>query len=185
MPALRSAVGRDVRPQPDFGRAADHRQADDARHRGRRIDNLRYSLFYRNSRSKGAPELQSTPGPVRPDGYVDFRTTGRDIRLKVEVSGARRFCPSRRSAFDRRRRSRGSLMAVLHHTPVPLHSLRLNCRACRDVSPSLTNYLRTFALWCRQTASPTSLTPRRRRRGFCSWPMTRPPGRRRLCSRFR
>ena len=49
--------------------------------------NLKYSLFYRNSRSTGAPELQTTPKPVRSDGYVDFRTTGRDIRLKLEVAG--------------------------------------------------------------------------------------------------
>jgi hypothetical protein len=49
------------------------------------ITNLKYSLFYRNSRSAGAPELQTTPKPVRSDGYVDFRTTGRDIRLKIEV----------------------------------------------------------------------------------------------------
>ena len=48
--------------------------------------NLRYSLFYRNSRSIGAPELQSPPIPVRSDGFVDFRTTGRDIRLKIEVN---------------------------------------------------------------------------------------------------
>ena len=64
-----TAVGRDVRPQPDQRRAADHRQADDARRRGRRIDNLLYSLFYRNSRSTGAPELQTTPRPVR-DGRL-------------------------------------------------------------------------------------------------------------------
>ena len=51
------------------------------------ITNLKYSLFYRNSRSTGAPELQTTPVPVRSDGYVDFRTTGRDIRLKLEVTG--------------------------------------------------------------------------------------------------
>jgi hypothetical protein len=47
---------------------------------------LLYSLFYRNSRSVGAPELQTTPRAVRDDGYVDFRTTGRDIRLKIEVA---------------------------------------------------------------------------------------------------
>jgi hypothetical protein len=51
------------------------------------ITNLKYSLFYRNSRSTGAPELQTTPRSVRDDGYVDFRTTGRDIRLKIEVDG--------------------------------------------------------------------------------------------------
>jgi len=50
------------------------------------IGSLRYSLFYRNSRSLGAPELQSTPVPVRQDGYVDFRQTGRDIRLRIDVA---------------------------------------------------------------------------------------------------
>jgi hypothetical protein len=47
---------------------------------------LLYSLFYRNSRSTGAPELQTTPRAVRSDGFVDFRTTGRDIRLRLEVA---------------------------------------------------------------------------------------------------
>ena len=47
---------------------------------------LLYSLFYRNSRSTGAPELRTTPRPVRSDGYVDFRQTGRDIRLRLEVA---------------------------------------------------------------------------------------------------
>jgi hypothetical protein len=50
------------------------------------IGALRYSLFYRNSRSLGAAELQSTPVPVRSDGYVDFRQTGRDIRLRIDVA---------------------------------------------------------------------------------------------------
>jgi hypothetical protein len=50
------------------------------------IASLRYSLFYRNSRSLGAPELQTTPVPVRSDGYVDFRTTGRDQRLRIDVA---------------------------------------------------------------------------------------------------
>ena len=49
------------------------------------IANLRYSLFYRNSRSLGTPEMQSPRSPVRPDGYVDFRTTGRDVRLRLDV----------------------------------------------------------------------------------------------------
>jgi hypothetical protein len=49
-------------------------------------ENLRYSLFYRNSRSKGDPELQSPLKTVRGDGYVDFRTTGRDIRLRIDVA---------------------------------------------------------------------------------------------------
>jgi hypothetical protein len=51
------------------------------------IGAVRYSLFYRNSRSLGTPERQTTPRPVRNDGYVDFRTTGRDIRLRFDVLG--------------------------------------------------------------------------------------------------
>ena len=50
------------------------------------IANLRYSLFYRNSRSLGAPELQSPLVPVRSDGYVDFRVTGRDVRLRIDMA---------------------------------------------------------------------------------------------------
>jgi hypothetical protein len=51
------------------------------------ITNLLYSIFYRNSRSTGTPELQTTPKPVRSDGYVDLRTTGRDIRLRITLAG--------------------------------------------------------------------------------------------------
>ncbi len=51
------------------------------------IANLRYSLFYRNSRSLGAAEAQSPKIAVRSDGYVDFRTTGRDIRLRIDMAG--------------------------------------------------------------------------------------------------
>jgi hypothetical protein len=47
---------------------------------------LRYSLFYRNSRSLGAPELQTPWITPRSDGYVDFRTTGRDVRLRIDVA---------------------------------------------------------------------------------------------------
>ena len=50
------------------------------------LGNLRYSLFYRNSRSLGAPELQTPLITPRTDGYVDFRTTGRDIRLRIDVA---------------------------------------------------------------------------------------------------
>ena len=78
--------------------------------------NLLYSLFYRTSRSVmpdpgGArisnpnasidgivptpmiaasvptSELQTPPRQVRPDGYVDFRATGRDIRLRINLIG--------------------------------------------------------------------------------------------------
>jgi hypothetical protein len=52
------------------------------------IGNLRYSLFYRNSRSLGTPEMQTLPRPVRQDGFVDFRITGRDIRLRFDMAGA-------------------------------------------------------------------------------------------------
>jgi hypothetical protein len=55
------------------------------------VNNLRYSLFSRMSRSVANGRLvvenQTTPQPVRPDGYLDLRTTGRDIRLKIELAG--------------------------------------------------------------------------------------------------
>ena len=50
------------------------------------ISNVLYSLFYRNSRSLGIVERQTAPKIVRPDGYVDFRTTGRDIRLRIDLA---------------------------------------------------------------------------------------------------
>lgn len=52
------------------------------------IENLRYSIFYRNSRSLGLPEMQTVPRAVRSDGYVDFRTTGRDVRIRIDVATA-------------------------------------------------------------------------------------------------
>jgi hypothetical protein len=69
------------------------------------ITNLLYSLIYKNSRSvmpnpsgavdaNGNPlpvpvtEQQTTPRPVNAsNGFVDFRTTGRDIRLLIELAG--------------------------------------------------------------------------------------------------
>ena len=51
------------------------------------IANIQYVLLYRNSRSIGAPEQATPPKLIRPDGFVDFRTTGRDIRLRFEVIG--------------------------------------------------------------------------------------------------
>ncbi len=50
------------------------------------ITNVLYSLFYRNSRSAGLPELQTIPKAVRSDGYVDFRTTGRDMRIRIDLA---------------------------------------------------------------------------------------------------
>ena len=58
------------------------------------VANVLYSLFYRMSRSLGvdyngnvvvAPEAQTPPKQVRPNGFVDFRVTGRDVRLKIEI----------------------------------------------------------------------------------------------------
>jgi hypothetical protein len=48
--------------------------------------NLLYSLFYRNSRSVGAPEIRTPQRGVRSDGYVDFRSTGRDIRFRIDLA---------------------------------------------------------------------------------------------------
>ena len=54
------------------------------------VNNLLYSLFYRTSRSvsNGAPvvEMQTPAKPVRDDGFVDFRATGRDIRLRIALA---------------------------------------------------------------------------------------------------
>jgi hypothetical protein len=61
------------------------------------VNNLRYSLFYRMSRSvmpdpNGFPTLvvekQTPPRRVNTtNGYVDFRTTARDLRLRIELAG--------------------------------------------------------------------------------------------------
>lgn len=61
------------------------------------VNNLLYSLFYRMSRSvmpgpSGAPilvqEQQTTPIKVNTsNGFLDFRTTGRDIRLRIQLQG--------------------------------------------------------------------------------------------------
>jgi hypothetical protein len=62
------------------------------------VNNLLYSLFYKNSRSvmpdpaTGLPvlvrEQQTTPRPVNTsNGFVDLRTTGRDIRLRIALAG--------------------------------------------------------------------------------------------------
>ena len=61
-------------------------EADDPVSIANAIANLRYSVFYRNSRSLGAPELQSPLVTPRTDGYVDFRVTGRDIRLRIDMA---------------------------------------------------------------------------------------------------
>jgi hypothetical protein len=55
------------------------------------VDQLRYNLFYRNSRSTGTGEVATPLVKVRDNGYVDFRTTGRDIRLRLSVTGPNVF----------------------------------------------------------------------------------------------
>jgi hypothetical protein len=58
---------------------------------GGAVSSLLYSLLYSMSRSmsNGQPviELQTTPKPVRSDGFLDLRATGRDIRLQIQVAG--------------------------------------------------------------------------------------------------
>jgi hypothetical protein len=49
------------------------------------VSQVGYSLFYRNSRSYGDPEIQTPFATVRSNGYVDLRTTGRDIRLRFDI----------------------------------------------------------------------------------------------------
>jgi hypothetical protein len=61
------------------------------------VNNLRYSVFYRMSRSvmpdpNGFPTLvveqQTAPRKVNTNnGFVDFRTTGRDMRLRIALAG--------------------------------------------------------------------------------------------------
>jgi len=55
------------------------------------VNNLLYSLIYRMSRSVAngalAPEAQTAAKPVRSDGYIDFRTTARDLRLMIQLAG--------------------------------------------------------------------------------------------------
>ena len=58
------------------------------------VQNVLYSLFYRMSRSVTVDangnvipvvEQQTPLRQVRPNGFVDFRVTGRDIRLRIEI----------------------------------------------------------------------------------------------------
>ena len=61
---------------------------------GGAVQSILYSLFYRMSRTVMVDhngnvipvvEQQTPPQPVRSNGYVDFRVTGRDIRLRIEI----------------------------------------------------------------------------------------------------
>ena len=115
------------RSQSQFRLDADHGQAADPRHR-RRGANVLYSLFYRMSRSVmvdangnviPAAKQQTPLHQVRSNGFVDFRVTGRDIRLRIEIGALpgqpRPDVPCHGGpAFDRFGSSRGSLMASSH-----------------------------------------------------------------------
>jgi hypothetical protein len=49
--------------------------------------NLQYQLYYRMNRLGSSPESLTPPITIRPDGFVDFRTTARDMRLRCAVKG--------------------------------------------------------------------------------------------------
>lgn len=54
-------------------------------------DNVRFSLKYKIPRSDKGVEVSSPKQPIRPNGYVDFRNTGRDFRLRLDstnINGA-------------------------------------------------------------------------------------------------
>lgn len=54
---------------------------------GNNTESVAFVLFsstQRSSENNQPIEAQSDPRPVRPDGYVDFRQTGRDHRLRVQ-----------------------------------------------------------------------------------------------------
>ena len=122
------------------------------------IASLRYSLFYRNSRSSGTPEAQTALTPVRGDGYVDMRATGRDIRLQVRSGWASGEAVRCRSASDRRRAARGSLMASL--TP-PAAQPPPDLPYMPDVSTTLSDYLRRFEPLVPQRLRRQDAAPRR------------------------
>jgi hypothetical protein len=52
--------------------------------------NVLYSIFYRNQRMTGFGDqgAWTPPEPPRPDGYVDLRVTGRDLRLRLSTASA-------------------------------------------------------------------------------------------------
>jgi hypothetical protein len=60
------------------------------------ITNLQFSFWYRKSRSISVPAppapvvdgLWTPPAPIRPNGYVDVRITGRDIRMRLSTINA-------------------------------------------------------------------------------------------------
>jgi hypothetical protein len=49
--------------------------------------NLLFSFWSSMSRSQGTAGYWSPPVPIRSDGYVDARVTGRDIRMRLSIGG--------------------------------------------------------------------------------------------------
>jgi hypothetical protein len=47
--------------------------------------NLQYQLYTRMTRLNKEVEAITPPVPIRPDGFIDFRTTARDMRLRCSV----------------------------------------------------------------------------------------------------
>jgi hypothetical protein len=47
--------------------------------------NLQYQLYTRMNRLGNSPESLSAPITIRPDGFLDFRATARDMRLRCSV----------------------------------------------------------------------------------------------------
>ena len=126
------------------------------------VANVLYSLFYRTSRSLSvdyngnvipALEAQTSPKQVRNNGYVDFRTTGRDIRLKIEVGA-----PPGQPRPDVRPVTVGqhlidcgcSRRSLMASQPLP-RTLQPPPELPNDPKTSdvLSQWLRTFSLWCR------------------------------------
>jgi hypothetical protein len=48
---------------------------------------VQFQFSSQRTRSQGDPEVWTTPVPIRQDGYVDARVTGRDIRMKISCIG--------------------------------------------------------------------------------------------------
>jgi hypothetical protein len=51
------------------------------------LPNVQFQFYSKMSRSLGTPGQWTAPIQIRPDGYVDARTTGRGIRMKLSVVG--------------------------------------------------------------------------------------------------
>lgn len=49
--------------------------------------NIQYSLFYKMDRADKTPEVQSPFSYIDDEGFVNFRVTGRDVRLRLEWTG--------------------------------------------------------------------------------------------------